>query len=155
MKDRRWLSDSGIKRTSIGEWSVNSMPWQDTGLEVGAIENDWTYYYPGLHQPNKMLTFAVNTRALNALEENQQEILKAAMSIVHHRASVMFADKNREALRSFEQKGLDIRSFPDPLVNNAIKATSTVMNSYIENDDEAKSVWFSLRSRFTAINESH
>lgn len=122
-----------------------------TGLERGVIDaTEWLgpfhdtlmgfqeiakyYYTPGWHEPGTMLEFFINKELYDGLPKDLQAILKTAALRVHVWTLSEMEAKNAEALTGLLQKGVDLRRFPDEVIEQMRVYTREVIDEITSGD---------------------
>ncbi|MEM7371241.1 MAG: TRAP transporter substrate-binding protein [Bacteroidota bacterium] len=130
-----------------------------TNLERGVIDatewigpfHDYTmgfhniakyYYYPGWHEAGTVLETMVNRQKFEGLPSDLQEILKTAI----YRQSIWtlseFEARNAEYLQKIrEESSVEIRQFPDEVLNALKELTATVLQDMCAADPLVKKVY--------------
>ncbi|NRA51966.1 MAG: TRAP transporter substrate-binding protein, partial [Phaeodactylibacter sp.] len=147
-----------------------------TGLERGVIDaTEWLgpfhdtlmgfheiaeyYYSPGWHEPGTMLEFFVNKEQFEQLPSDLQGIIKTVSSELSGWILSQMEANNAVALAKFLEKGINLRRFPDEVINQMRTYTQEAIDEITARDPRSKKVYESYRSfqqkaaNFAAITE--
>jgi len=129
-----------------------------TGLERGVIDaTEWLgpfhdaimgfdeiakyYYTPGWHETGSVLELAVNKKTYDELPADLQAILQAAAVEMNNYCWLGMETKNAEQLATFMEKGVDIRTFPQEVMDELRVQTNIVVNELADSDPFARKVY--------------
>ena len=115
-----------------------------TGLERGVIDaTEWLgpfhdrlmgfhqiakyYYFPGWHEPGSMLEFFINKDKFSQLPPDLQAIVRAAAYAANHWCLCEMETRNAEALTEMVTEGLEIRAFPEEVMQQLRAYTKEVL----------------------------
>lgn len=126
-------------------------PWND--LAFGFYKVVKYYYYPGFHEPGTVGSFALNLKLWESLSKSEQEMIRTAAEAESAVASADFNAHNTEALEILLTKhGVELRKFPDKLLNTIGKVSGEVVAEVGTSDPFTKRVYESfLKFRKNAI----
>jgi TRAP-type mannitol/chloroaromatic compound transport system substrate-binding protein len=130
------------------EWNgpFNDMAW-------GLHEVAKYYYYPGWHEPNAILECLVSADAFTGLSPHLQEVIAAACRAEADYVVGEFAARNQQALRALtSEHGVELRRFPDTVLQALHGHTSEVMRQLAASDASVARVYESYRSYADAIS---
>ncbi|MDX1610467.1 MAG: TRAP transporter substrate-binding protein [Halofilum sp. (in: g-proteobacteria)] len=134
-----------------------------TSLETGAIDaTEWVgpyndlafglykaaryYYYPGWHEPGTTLECFVNKEALQKLPQDLQQVVLHAGRVANQDMLADFTARNNQALQTLIDKhGVELRRFPDGVLNRLRSLSEEVVASVAEQDEMSKKVYESFR----------
>ena len=133
-------------------------PYDDLKLGFNRVAK--FYYYPGWWEPGPALTFLVNKGSYEKLPADYQAAISAACS----EASVgMMADydaKNPVALKELVDSGVQLREYPEDVMNAASAKTEELLGDFAANSPQFKKIfdhwsafkdtsneWFNLAER--------
>lgn len=104
------------------------------------------YYYPGWHEPGTVLEFIFNKDKFEGLPKDLQEILRIATGYINHWTFSKMEAKNAEALAELRQKGIDIRPFPQEVIEELRIKTKEVIAEMTAKDDFTRRVYESYQA---------
>lgn len=133
-----------------------------TGLERGIIDaTEWLgpfhdyimgfheiaqyYYYPGWQEPGTALEYFVNKQKFDSLSEDLQLIIQSAALQMNHWVLSQMESKNAESLTKLVSLGVQLREFPDEVIETLRQKTTEVIHQMIDNDPLSKKVYASYR----------
>jgi TRAP-type mannitol/chloroaromatic compound transport system substrate-binding protein len=79
------------------------------------------YYYPGWWEGGLQLDLYINTKAYNALNDEQKAIVETASAFAHVEMQAKYDTKNPVALKQLVGAGAKLRPFPADLMAEAFK----------------------------------
>jgi len=144
-----------------------SMPGSEifTSMQTGAIDaTEWVgpyndlafgmhkvakhYYYPGWHEPGTTLECLVNQSAYDSLPADLQSIVSNACRVVNGDMLAEYTARNNTALRALiEEHNVDVRPFPDEVINK-LRALSEEVVSEIAGKDAMSAKVYKSYSEF-------
>ncbi|MEM6300953.1 MAG: TRAP transporter substrate-binding protein DctP [Pseudomonadota bacterium] len=121
-------------------------PYND--LALGLHEIAEYYYYPGWHETGSTLEFIVNEKALRALPEELQAIVRTAARAANADMLDEFTARNNRALREMVEKhNVKLRRLPDDVLKALYEGSERAMAKLVAKDPMAAKVYASF-SRF-------
>ena len=129
-----------------------------TGLERGVIDaTEWLgpfhdymmgfheiaryYYTPGWHEAGTALEFLFNKEKLEALPDDLQAIIKVATGFINSWVLSTMEAKNNERLVTLFEEGVDIRPFPQEILDQLKVINQDVINELANSTPFAKKVY--------------
>lgn len=105
------------------------------------------YYYPGWHEPGSVLELTINKSAFEGLPKDLQEIIRSAAYRANLWILSTFEAKNNEYLQKIlDEKRVDVRKFPDNVMDSLRKYSQEVINEVTANDASSKKVYDSFKA---------
>lgn len=131
-----------------------------TGLERGIIDaTEWLgpfhdqsmgfqdiakyYYAPGWHEPGTLLEFFVNKSVFEELPADLQQIIETACLSINHWVLSKMEAANAAALKKLIQLGVEIRTFPEYVIEELRTYTKTVIDEMINKDPLSRKIYAS------------
>jgi len=147
-----------------------------TGLERGVIDaTEWLgpyhdalmgfqhiaryYYNPGWHETGTALEYIFNKEAFDALPNYLQQILRTAAQAMNTRVLAEMEARNADRLQTLFQEGVDLRQFPESVLQRLRQLTREVLDGLAQSDPFSRRVYdayfaFQQRARaYAAITE--
>ena len=121
-----------------------SMPAID--ITLGLQQVGKYYYLPGWHQPAAMNELIVNMDKWNSLSESQQDLIEASCKAVNLKSILSTLTLNADAVDTFEDAGVEIKSFPPDVLDALHAAFDETIADQVEKDPNFKRVWDSLEA---------
>lgn len=119
-----------------------SMPAIDITL---GLQNVGQYYYlPGWHQPAAMNELIINMAKWDSLDEGQQTLIEESCKAVNLTSIMSTLTANSDAIAEFEAAGVEIRTFPEEVLEPLHAAFDEVIAEQTAKDETFKRVWDSL-----------
>ncbi|MFE8070506.1 TRAP transporter substrate-binding protein [Marinobacteraceae bacterium S3BR75-40.1] len=135
-------------------------PYNDRAFGFYKIDKAKYYYYPGWHEPGTALELIVNEEAYKALPKDLQAIVDVAAREMNADLLAEYTARNNEALRALvEDEGVQLRRFPDDVINKLRDMSKKAVANLAEKDDMARKAYESYKSfrdkvvPYTAISE--
>lgn len=111
-------------------------------------------YYPGWHQPSSILEVLVNKRRWDALSESDQTLIELACQSAMMFGMTKGISDQAEAIEMFKASGVNVRVWPEELMDAFRKASAEVMEEQAAQDEDFKRVWDSLTAYREKVSES-
>ena len=129
--------------TSLQRGAIDATEWvgpyNDLALGLHAIAD--YYYYPGWHEPGAMLEAIVNMDAWNSLPPDLQAILESAAAAANNSMTNEFSARNAISLKTLVQEhGVDVRPFPDDVINRLREISEEIILEIREEDDLSRRI---------------
>jgi TRAP-type mannitol/chloroaromatic compound transport system substrate-binding protein len=99
------------------------------------------YYYPGWHEPGTILETIINKPKFEALPKDLQEIIKTATYRINQWVLTEFEAKNSFYLQKIRATDVDIRPFPDEVLDKMKAISAEVISELVESDPQSKKVF--------------
>lgn len=129
-----------------------------TGLERGVIDaTEWLgpfhdqlmgfpdiakyYYTPGWHEPGTALELFINKEKFDALPPDLQAIIRGASLYVNNWCLSSMEAKNSQVFSKFLEKGVEIRKFPDEVLDRLRTYTDEVIADLTAQNPFARRVY--------------
>lgn len=104
------------------------------------------YYYPGWHEPGTVLELIFNKEKFEALPADLQAILRTAAAQMNGWVLATMEAENGKTLAKMIENGVDIRPFPNDVIDELRRQTEQVITEMTEQDEFTKRVYQSYRS---------
>lgn len=130
-----------------------SAPYDDEQLGLHRVGQ--YYYHPCWWQPNASLTLYVNRDAWEDLPEEYQNALEVAASATHVEHVSHSQHEDQVALQRFRDDGVDIRVFPDDVMEAAAEITDTMFEEHMEENAQFAEIYRDWRAYRNAIRDLH
>ena len=143
--------------TALQSGTIDATEWVGpmNDLAFGLFRAAKHYYYPGWHEPGTSLEALVNQEAYDALPEDLQAIVTYACQAANADMYADFEARNGEALKSLvEEHGVDLRPFPDDVLEELRRASDEVIAELAAEDEMAQKVWMSLEGYIERVKVS-
>jgi len=111
------------------------------------------YYYPGWHEPGSCLEFGINRDKWNQLPSDLQAILEGCMMQTHNYIFTESEARNTVYLSKIKEvKELQIKQFPQEVIDLFRKYMQEVLDEQIAQDATSKQVYEAFRNYQNAVN---
>jgi len=135
--------------TSLQSGAIDATEWVGpyNDLAFGLYKAAKHYYYPGWHEPGSALEALVNKKAFDALPKDLQQIVLAACRVTNQDMLAEYTARNNAALKTLVDKHhVDLRRFPDPVLDRLRELSGEVLTELAGKDALAKKVYASFTS---------
>ena len=109
------------------------------------------YYYPGWQEPNSQLDLFVNKKLFDSLPKSIQVAIETVSLRVNSWTLAEFDAQNGEYLEKIINSGVELRPFPDEVLNVLRRYTDEVLEETIGQDDFARKVYSSYKSHMNKV----
>lgn len=114
-------------------------PYND--LAIGFHQIAEYYYYPGWHETGPALEFIVNKDAYASLPEDLQAIIEGATRAINGDMLDEYTARSASALQDLKTTyNVDIRQFPEPVLQTFKAHSFAIYAEYAENDPQFKRI---------------
>ena len=114
-------------------------PYND--LAFGLYKSAKYYYFPGWHEPATVLENFINLKAWEKLPNDIKAVVQAANTAVNQIVLSEFTARNNAALQTLVGKHkVQLRKFPDSVLNGLGKLAGQVMNDLASKDPLSREV---------------
>lgn len=135
-------------------------PYDDEKLGFHRIAR--YYYYPGWHEPGVSLTLMVGRSAYDQLPGAYQRALEVAVYEENHRMLERYDAANGPALDRLIAAGVDVRRFPDDVLQGAWRQSQAVLEEHAGQTPQFRRIyepWKEFRDRafryFNGVEQSY
>jgi TRAP-type mannitol/chloroaromatic compound transport system substrate-binding protein len=111
------------------------------------------YYFPGWHQPAGFVEFYMNKDKWDGLTVNQRTAIEVSCADANLYAMGVAGGAQSAVLQEFRANGVDVKRFPDPVLDALRAAADEVYTEKSAEDPMFKRVIESYRAYATAYNE--
>lgn len=130
--------------TSLQTGVIDATEWVGpyNDLAFGLHQVAKYYYYPGWQEPGPTLEAIVNKEAYDALPEDLQEILKAAILMINNDLLAEYTARNNAALRELiDVHGVELRRLPDDVIRELGKISREVVRGIVDEDPLSQRIY--------------
>ena len=114
-------------------------PYND--LAFGLYKSAKYYYFPGWHEPATVLENFINLKSWETLPGDIKAVIEASNAAVNQIVLSEFTARNNSALQTLVGKHkVDLRKFPDAVLNGLGKLSGQVMNDLASKDPLSREV---------------
>ena len=129
-------------------------PYNDMALGFHQVAD--YYYYPGWHEPGAILEFIVNKEAFDSLPADLQAMVESATRTINQDMLDEYTARNNTALQELvEEHGVQLRAFPDEVLDGLRQATGEVLAEMAAADPQFKKVYESQEAFKQSVMEYH
>ena len=157
----------------LGATTVN-LPGSEvfTALQTNAIDaSDWVspyndlafglhkaakyYYYPGWQEPQAVLELIINQAAWDSLPADLQAIVTEAIRAGNADMLDDFTWNNARALSELKQADVQLRRFPDEVLQAMKQESALVLNDLASKSDLNQRIWDSMQAFQQQVTQMH
>ena len=125
-------------------------PWND--LAFGFYREAKYYYWPGFHEPGAQLGVGVNLGIWDDMTLQEKAIVRGACQQANNLSLAEYGHYNGTALKQLvDDHGVELRQFPDDVMEALGRATKTVLEETAATDDISGRIFESFK---TALQRS-
>lgn len=128
-------------------------PYDDTTM--GFQEVTSFYYYPGWWEPGPSLEVQINLAEFNALPEEYREIIRTASYVANTTMMARYDAKNPAALQALLDSDVELRPFPDDVMEAAEGAAFELYDELAANDTDYNSIFTQWKGFRDSIQRWH
>jgi len=126
-------------------------PYND--LAFGLHKAARYYYWPGWHEPGGTIEVLFNKQALAELPDDLREIVTRAAEASGHEVLADFTANNHRALQSLMQdETVELRRFPDPVIDKFRQITAEVVQELVQEDPLAARIYQSQKEFLNRVS---
>lgn len=143
--------------TSLQSGVIDATEWVGpyNDLAFGLNEVGQYYYYPGWQEPSAALECCVNKEAYESLPEDLQRIVAIACQAGDLDMQADFTANNHKALAQLREQGLDMRPFPDDVLNRLADIAEEVVAEVADNDELSNRIYQSYMAFQESVRGYH
>ena len=135
--------------TALQTGSIDATEWVGpyNDLAMGLHQAARYYYYPGWQEPGPTLECIINKAAWESLPDDLKAIVEVACQATNQDMTSEYMARNAAALRQLdEDPGVEILSFPGPVLESLKALTLEVIEQLAADDERVARVWGSYRA---------
>ncbi|GAA3562400.1 MULTISPECIES: TRAP transporter substrate-binding protein [Marinobacter] len=129
--------------TALERGTIDATEWVGPALDLRlGFQQIADYYYTGWHEPATELQFLVNQDTWEKLPDDLREILRIAMRTAAYDMLVQSMHENARAWASIKQEhpNIEVRTFPDDVIQAMFDANRKLLAEAAERDDLAQRI---------------
>jgi TRAP-type mannitol/chloroaromatic compound transport system substrate-binding protein len=104
------------------------------------------YYYPGWHEPGTALETLINREAFSRLPEDLQRIVEVACQAANMDMLSEFTARNGEALEQLRNEGVEVRPFPEDVLQELARISREVLDEIAAGDELSGRIYESFQA---------
>ncbi|MCP5205585.1 MAG: TRAP transporter substrate-binding protein [Hahellaceae bacterium] len=129
-------------------------PYNDLAFGLHKIAK--FYYYPGWHEPGTALELIINKKALESLPADLQAIVEVAARAANQDLLDEYTARNNAALMELvTQHGVQLKKFPDDVLNQLQVISEQVVAEVAEKDPASQKVYDSFKAFRDQVVQYH
>ena len=113
------------------------------------------YYYPGWWEPGPTLEVQINLEEYNKLPEVYQNAVSAAAYVANSQMLARYDAKNPAALQELMNSDIDIRPFPDEVMQNFEEGAFALFDEKAQADGDFKTIFAEWKKFRDSIQSWH
>ncbi|GAB4264914.1 MAG: TRAP transporter substrate-binding protein [Candidatus Promineifilaceae bacterium] len=128
-------------------------PYDDQKLGFADVSK--YYYYPGWWEPGPSLEVQINLAEWNNLPEEYQEIIRSAAYVANMTMMARYDAKNPVALQELMTKDIELRPFPDDVLQAAEESAFSLYDEFAAQDSDFASIFKEWKAFRDSIQSWH
>lgn len=128
-------------------------PYDDQKLGFADVSK--YYYYPGWWEPGPSLEVQINLNEWNNLPEEYQEIIRSAAYVANMTMMARYDAKNPAALQELMTKDIELRPFPDDVLQAAEESAFSLYDEFAAQDSDFASIFKEWKTFRDSIQSWH
>ncbi|KIM10890.1 MAG: C4-dicarboxylate ABC transporter, partial [Sulfuricurvum sp. PC08-66] len=146
------LLAAGDIYTALERSTIDATEWVGPALDLRmGFYKVAPYYYSGWHEPGSILELTLNKRKWERLGSEHQAIIELASTELNNHMAFDFANENGKALVELKAKGIEVRNFPQDVMEAAKKAFEEVIVEQSALSEDFARVW---QNTLSFLNQS-
>ncbi|WP_191601661.1 TRAP transporter substrate-binding protein [Marinomonas algicola] len=144
--------------TALQTGTIDATEWVGpyNDLAFGLYKAAKYYYYPGWQEPGSAIEALFNKEAFNALPEDLQYIVRAAVQQANQDMLNEFTASNNSALKTLvNEHNVILKAFPNDLLAALKKASDETLAEMAANDADSQRVYDSFKTFLDSVSEWH
>ena len=144
--------------TALQTGTIDATEWVGpyNDLAFGLYKTAKYYYFPGWHEPGSAVEAIFNKDAFNALPADLQAIVRTAVRQANLDMISEFTARNNTALDTLlTEHNVDLRSYPQDVIDALKKASDEVLESVAANDPQSQKVYDAFKSFLESVSKWH
>lgn len=128
-------------------------PYDD--LVLGFNQVSQFYYYPGWWEPGPTLEVQIGLNEWNNLPEEYQEIVRTSAYVANTTMMARYDTKNPDALQEIIDSGVELRRFPDDVMQAAEEAAFELYDEFAAQDSDFATIFEQWKPFRDSIQQWH
>ena len=136
------LLAAGEIYTALDRGTIDATEWVGPALDIKmGFYKVAKYYYSGFHEPGSVLELTFNKKRWESLPKDIQTLITSCANEMNAKMVYNFQAKNAEALKKLRALGVQLRNWPEEIVQAAQKALFEVIHEQSAKSPDFKRVW--------------
>ena len=114
-------------------------PYDDTVMGFNEVTS--YYYYPGWWEPGPSLEVQINLSEWNNLPEEYKEIIRTSAYVANMTMMARYDAKNPAALANLMQSDIELRPFPDDVLQASEEAAFSLYDELAQSDSDYNAIF--------------
>lgn len=146
------LLPAGEIYTALERGTIDATEWVGPALDIRmGFYKVAPHYYSGWHEPGSILELTFNKVVWERLADEHKAIIETASEMMNAQMLLEFAAENAKALATLTEKGVEIRPYPEPIIQAAKQALDEVIEDSSAANADFKRVWQSASAFYATI----
>ncbi len=139
------LLAAGEIYTALDRGTIDATEWVGPALDIKmGFYKVAKYYYSGFHEPGSVLELTFNKKRWESLPKDVQTLITSCANEMNAKMVYNFQDKNAKALQELKKLGVQLRNWPEEIVEAAKKALFAVVEEQSKKSSDFKRVWANI-----------
>ncbi|MRI58868.1 MAG: C4-dicarboxylate ABC transporter [Epsilonproteobacteria bacterium] len=136
------LLPAGEIYTALERGTIDATEWVGPALDIKmGFYKVARYYYSGFHEPGSVLELTFNLKRWQSLPKDIQALIQSCARELNALMVYDFQDKNAKALTKLRKLGVELKTWPQDVVEAAKKALFEVIEEQSRQSADFKRVW--------------
>ena len=136
------LLPAGEIYTALDRGTIDATEWVGPALDIKmGFYKVAKYYYSGFHEPGSVLELTFNKKFWDSLPQDIQILITSLANEMNAKMVYNFQDKNAKALQQLKKFGVELKQWPQEIVEAAKKALFVVIQEQSKKHKDFKEVW--------------
>ncbi len=146
------LLPAGEIYTALERGTIDATEWVGPALDIRmGFYKVAKYYYTGWHEPGSILELTFNKARFESLSDEHKAIIQYASEAMSTQMYVEFMDQNARALEKLKAMNIQIRDFPEEIIESAKKAMEEVAKTQSSVSADFKRVYQSMEAYYRLV----
>ncbi|MEO9654179.1 TRAP transporter substrate-binding protein [Marinomonas sp.] len=140
--------------TALQSGTIDATEWVGpyNDLAFGLYKSAKYYYYPGWHEPGSAVEAIFNKDAFNALPNDLQAIVRAAVQQANLEMINEYTARNNAALQTLlNEHNVQLKPYPEDLLIALKKASAETLEEVAANDPDSQRVYKSFKAFLDSV----
>ncbi|MGE0739640.1 TRAP transporter substrate-binding protein [Sulfurimonas sp.] len=148
------LLPAGEIYTSLERGVIDATEWVGPALDIKmGFHKVAPFYYSGWHEPGSILEVTFNKQFWDKLSSEHQGMIEVAANEMNSNMTYEFHYENIHALKRLKELNIEIRQFPQDVVEAGKKALQEVLKDFSQQNSDFEVVYKSIQNHLALSKE--
>ncbi|BAF69903.1 TRAP transporter substrate-binding protein [Nitratiruptor sp. SB155-2] len=136
------LLPAGEIFTALDRGTIDATEWVGPALDMKmGFYKVAKYYYSGFHEPGSVLELTFNKKFWESLPKDIHHLIDSLAQELNAKMIYRFQHENAKALTKLKSLGVELKSWPQEIVDAAKKALMLVIHEQSQKSEDFQRVW--------------